>query len=51
MVATYIIDYDRENLASLVLAVNDLRRKADELEQAADALAEKYLQKLQEVRA
>lgn len=44
MVATYIINYDRDNLSSLVVAADDLRKKARELERLAVNLAEKILE-------
>ena len=44
MVATYIINYDRENLASLVVAADDLRKKARELDRIAVSLAEDILE-------
>lgn len=44
MVATYIINYDRDNLASLVVAADDLRKKAQELDRLAVNLAEEILE-------
>lgn len=43
MTATYIIEYDRDNLASLVVAADDLRKKARELERIAVSLSEDIL--------
>ena len=44
-VSTYILNYDRENLASLVVAIDDLRKMADKLEKYLVEVCEEVLEK------
>lgn len=48
MSSTFIIAWDCENLPSLVLAANDLQRKADELRERAYELAERMFEEASE---
>lgn len=43
-ISTFFIEYDRENLASIVLARHDLEKKIRELNLLEDQLAEKLLE-------
>ena len=47
-ICTFFIEYDRENLASMVLARHDLEKKIRELNLLEDQLSEKLMEQTME---